>query len=101
MNPKSLLPKRDNQSKYEKIPGRMGWEDNMLSTNRQHPHDPLALFQSTFMNPKSLLPERDNQSKYEKIPGKGRVHNAMTLTYAGVRLLIICKVYSLQRSSVR
>jgi hypothetical protein len=30
-------------------------------------------------------PERDGPRKYEKIPGKGWVHNATTLTYAGVR----------------
>jgi hypothetical protein len=30
-------------------------------------------------------PEKDGLKKYEKIPGKGWVHNAKTLTYAGVR----------------
>jgi len=30
-------------------------------------------------------PERDDLRKYDKIPGKGWVHNATTLTYAGVR----------------
>jgi len=87
MNPESLLPKRDNQSIYEKIPGGKGLKDNMLNTNQQHP-DPLAndlLDQSTSMNPESLLPERDNQSENGKIPGKGWVYNATTLRFAGVR----------------
>ena len=70
MNPKSLPPKRANQSQNEKLLGGKGLEDNMLNTNRQRiHHDTLALSQSTSMNPKSLLPEGDNQSEYEKIPG--------------------------------
>jgi hypothetical protein len=81
MNPESLLPKRDNQSIYEKIPGGKGLKDNMLDTNQQHPHDPLArdlLDQSTSLNPESLLPKRDNQRINEKIPGgKGLEDNML------------------------
>jgi hypothetical protein len=72
MKQKSLLPKSDNQSMCEKIPGGKDLKDNMLDTNQQHP-DLLALSQSTSMNPESSL------------PGKGWVHNATTLRKAGVR----------------
>ncbi|KAE8126136.1 hypothetical protein FH972_020880 [Carpinus fangiana] len=73
---KSLLPKSDNQSMREKIPGGKGLKDDMLDTNQQHRHehdDPLAVSQSTSMNAESSL------------PGKGWVHNATTLRYSGVR----------------
>ncbi|KAE8126137.1 hypothetical protein FH972_020881 [Carpinus fangiana] len=75
-------------------PGKEELSDDILNTNRQHPHL-LALFQSIFHNsqgknasvhtPKSSGPKSDNQSKHVEIPGKGWVHNATTLTYAGIQ----------------
>jgi hypothetical protein len=77
--PKSSRPTCDNQSKSVKKP--------VVNTNRLHPHlrHLLDLFQSIFRILKCLLPKRENLSENEKISRKGWVHNATTLTYAGVR----------------
>jgi hypothetical protein len=78
-------------------PGKDKLEEHVLNTiaKQKHPHL-LALFHSTFHNsqgnpnasvqtPKCSCLKIDNQSNYDKIPGKGWVHNAKTLTYAGVQ----------------
>jgi hypothetical protein len=69
-------------------PGKDKLSVDRLNTKVEYPHL-LALFHSTFMNPNDhtySYPQMDNnQSNYDKIPGKGWVHNAKTLTYAGVQ----------------
>ena len=78
-------------------PGKDKLEEHVLNTieKQKHPHL-LALFHSTCHNSpgnpnasvqttKCSCLKSDNLGKYEKIPGKGWVHNAKTLTYAGVQ----------------
>jgi hypothetical protein len=64
-------------SALEKDRSNSFWSSNVLAPEKDE--------SNSFSSSAVSAPERNDLRKYDKIPGKGWVHNATTLTYAGVR----------------